>query len=118
MNFGTIHDSHKCILTLNSGPGLARHKEYRGPLLREPGISKCPKDTGPRRLPVAIRMKVMEDGKIELFDFEDESWSKHENVQKALSAATKILRREVNLRLKSQPIECSQRTIKTSIKES
>jgi hypothetical protein len=46
---------------------------------------------------VAIRIEVMENGKIELFDSQSISWSEHESIHKALAVAAKILHREIRL---------------------
>lgn len=59
---------------------------------------------------MAIRMEVLENGKIELFNSQQQSWSEHESVCHAMAAAAIILRREIDLRLKEQPSLISKRT--------
>mgnify|MGYP001366590525 CR=1 FL=1 len=51
---------------------------------------------------MAIRLEVMENGKIELFDSENKSWSQHESVRHAMMAAARILRHEINSCIEEQ----------------
>lgn len=59
---------------------------------------------------MAIRMEVLENGKIELFDSCRQSWSEHESVRHAMATAAKILRREIDVRLEEQLPLISKRT--------
>jgi hypothetical protein len=49
---------------------------------------------------MAISIKVIENGRIEVCDFDGERWTEHGSIREALLTTSKILRRQVKARLK------------------
>jgi hypothetical protein len=49
---------------------------------------------------MSISIKVIENGRIEVVDFDGEQWSEYGSVREAIVVTSKILRRQLKARLK------------------
>ena len=98
---GIVLSSHVYLCNADPGPGslassTRRTSEYPLPAVRQPpdvALRSGAREAGGD--PMSIRIEVVDDGKIELFDSEDRRWSEYEHVSKAIAAVAKILRRGV-----------------------
>jgi hypothetical protein len=49
---------------------------------------------------MSISIKVIENGRIEVVDFDGERWTEHGSVREAMVVTSRILRRQLKARLK------------------